>query len=158
ELLVIPNDTQPYFTRRIDAANPTSFNLRLIAGLNETGAIPNEGKSLIVFATVHDTLHIRVFDGEGKLVIDTDEERLAKKSGRMEGNLGEIRMLKKALYGLWPPHDLTTSEKHRVIRELTWLTGYNFPEPANKTAQLEIDLHRGIWIKGKVTEKDTKLP
>src|SRR5512135_646598 len=52
------------------------FDLRLMSSLNDVSGIPTEGKNLIVVVTVNNVLHFRIFDGDGKVVVDTDEKRL----------------------------------------------------------------------------------
>ncbi len=63
-------------------------------------------------ASVNDVLHFRVFDGQGKPVVDTNEKKLL-------GQAGEIKRLKERLAGLWAPHELTGRDKRRVIEALT---------------------------------------
>jgi len=159
-LLIVPKDNQPYFTQEVAVANTASLDLRLMPKFNDVIGNPNEARNLIIVSTRIDGIHIRIFDGEGKVVVDTDEKRLAEKFQQTEKfNPVVIRMLKKELQSLWPPHELTRGEKDRVILFLTSLAGYNLPEPpANVPVQMEIDLHRGLWIEGKVTDKETGRP
>ena len=49
------------------------YDLRLMSSVNDVSGIPTEGERLIVVAAVHDVLHFRIFDGDGKMVVDTDE-------------------------------------------------------------------------------------
>ena len=69
--------------------------------------IPTHGKNLIIVAPVNDSLHFRMFDGDGKVVLDTDEKKLADHSK-------EIESLKKQLAGLWPPHKLSRRRRPRL--------------------------------------------
>ena len=59
-------------------------------------------------AAVINVLHFRVLDGDGKVFVDTDEQRLTEKARQIEG-------LRKQLESLWPPHELTRSDKGRVV-------------------------------------------
>ena len=52
------------------------FDLRLMSSVNDVNVIPTEGKNLIIVAAVNNVLHFRIFDGDGKEVVDTDENRL----------------------------------------------------------------------------------
>ncbi|HKM54005.1 MAG TPA: peptidylprolyl isomerase, partial [Isosphaeraceae bacterium] len=92
------------------------FDLRLISSLNDASGIPTEGKNLIIVAAVNHVLHFRIFDGDGKVVEDTDE-RLTEKARQIED-------LRKQLESLWPPHELTASEKGRVITAVTSIVGH----------------------------------
>ena len=62
-------------------------------------------------------LHFRIFDGDGKKVVDTDETKLTEKARQ----IGDLR---KQLPGLLPPHVPTDAEKAQVIGEATSIVGY----------------------------------
>jgi hypothetical protein len=47
-------------------------------------AIPSEGKSQIVLAEIGGVLHFRIFDQDGKRIVDTDETRLEGKARQIE--------------------------------------------------------------------------
>ncbi len=85
--------------------------LRLLPSLNGVNTIPAEGKSLVVVGDVADVLHFRVFDDDGKMVVDTDE-------GKLPGYANQIQALRDRLRYLWPPHEITKSEKSEVIGEV----------------------------------------
>jgi hypothetical protein len=92
-------------------------DLRLMSSLSDASGIPAEGKDLIIVAAVGQVLHFRVFDGEGKVVVDTSEEGLPAQAQRIEELRGQLQ-------GLWPPHELTRSEKERVIPAVTSIVGH----------------------------------
>ena len=75
------------------------------------------GQNLVVMAAVNHVLHFRIFDGAGKVVVDTDEKRLTEKAL-------EIADLRKQLESLWTPHEPTKSEKVRVIDAVTSIVGH----------------------------------
>ena len=79
-------------------------DLRLMSSVNNVSGIPTAGKNLIIVAAVNNVLHFRIFDGDGKMVVDTDEKRLTEQARQIED-------LKKQLESLWPPHELTRFEK-----------------------------------------------
>ena len=83
------------------------FDLRLMSSLNDVRGIPT-GKNLIIVAAVNNVLHFRTFDDDDKQVVDTDEKRLTEQDRQIED-------LRKQLESLWPPHELTRSDKCRVI-------------------------------------------
>ena len=89
-------------------------DLRLMPLVNNISGIPTEGegKNLIIVAAVNNVLHFRIFDGDGKVDVDTDEKRLT-------GQARQIEDLKKDLESLWSRHELTRSENGRVITAVT---------------------------------------
>ena len=88
-----------------------------MSSLNDVSGIPTEGKNLIIVAAVNHVLHFRIFDGDGKVVVDTDEKRLTEQARQIED-------LRKQLESLWPPHELTRSDKGRVITAVTSIVGH----------------------------------
>ena len=68
--------------------------------------------NLIIVAAVNNVLHFHIFDGDGKVVVDTNEKRLTEQARQIED-------LRKQLVSLWPPHELTRSDKDRVITAVT---------------------------------------
>ena len=78
------------------------YDLRLIPVVKDIAEIPAKGKNLIVVAQVGGNLEFRVFDGQGRLVVDIGEP-------------GYIGAFKDGLDGLWPPHELTDDERRRTI-------------------------------------------
>jgi len=105
-------------------------DLRLMSSVNGVSGIPTAGKSLIIVAVVDDKLHFRIFDRDGKVVVDTDENRLTDQAPR-------IKDLRKQFERLWSPHELTRSEKDRGIAAVTSIIGYAAPASltANRLAQ-----------------------
>ncbi len=99
-------------------------DLRLMSSVKDVSGIPTEGKNLIIVAAVDHVLHFRIFDGDGKMVVDTDEKRLTEQ-------VQQIEDLRKQLESLWPPHELTGSEKGRVITAVTSIVGHTPPSEAN---------------------------
>jgi len=91
--------------------------LRLMSSLNDVSGIPTAGESLIIVAAVNNVLHFRLFNGSGKMVVDTDEKKLTKQARLVED-------LRKQLESLWPPHELTRSDKDRVVTAVTSIVGH----------------------------------
>jgi hypothetical protein len=83
-----------------------------MSAVNGVSRIPTEGKNLVVVAVVDQVLHFRIFDGDGKMVVDTDEKRLTER-------VRPIQELRNQLERLWPSHELTGNEKGRVITAVT---------------------------------------
>jgi mono/diheme cytochrome c family protein len=97
------------------------FDPRLVPSLNDASGIPTEGKGLIVVAAVKNVLHFRIIDGRGNVVVDTDERRLTEHARQIED-------LRKQLEGLWPPRELTASDKDQVAKAVTSIVGHNLQE------------------------------
>ena len=95
----------------------TEFDLRLMWSLEDVSGIPTTGKNLMVVAVIKDVLRFRIFDGDGKAVVDTDETRLMKQAKRIED-------LRKQLESLGPHHKLAGSDKDRVITAVTSIVGH----------------------------------
>ena len=107
-----------------------------MSSLNDVSGIPTEGKNLIIVAAVNNVLHFRIFDGDGKVVVDTDEKRLTEQARQIED-------LRKQLESLWPPHELTWSDKDRVITAVTSIVGHTHPRVAERVWQI-VDSYRTL--------------
>jgi hypothetical protein len=121
--------------------------LRLISSAHDVSAIATQGENLIIVAAVKNVLYFRIFDRDGKTVVDTDETTLETHAGSMED-------LRKQLECLWPPHELTKSEKGQVIAAVTSIGGLTtYPEIARQhseeAAELDSLLHSGGEYNGK---------
>jgi hypothetical protein len=95
---------------------PEAYDLRLMPSVKDADVIPAAGKDLIIVAAVNRTLHFRIFDADGKLVVDVDETRLKGQSPKIED-------LRKIIDGRRSPCELTRSERHRVIAAVTSIVG-----------------------------------
>jgi hypothetical protein len=62
-------------------------------------------------------LHFRIFDGDGKTVVDTDEKRLPEQARKIDD-------LRKQLRGLSPPSELANWEKAHLIAIVTTIVGH----------------------------------
>jgi subtilisin family serine protease len=88
------------------------YDLRLMSSVKDVSGIPTAGKRLIILAVVDQVLHFRIFNDDAKMVEDTDANRLAEQKQPIED-------LEKQIENLWPPHELTESEKDEVIAAVT---------------------------------------
>jgi hypothetical protein len=113
----------PYEVNRLVSwalADP-GYDLRLMSSVKDMSAIPTSGKHLVIVAAVDHGLHFRIFDHDGKMVVDTDATQRTAQTPQVED-------LRKQLENLWPPHELTTSEKGPVIDAVTSIVGHT-PDP-----------------------------
>ena len=95
--------------------DPTKLReLRLMPNVSDLNALPSAGKRLIIVADVNHTLHLRLFDVEGKMVLDSDAKRLTNTWADY---------LQQLVPRLWPPHELTHIEKISIINAMTTLAG-----------------------------------
>ena len=76
--------------------------------VKDVSEIPRQGKDLLIVAEVDHVLHFRIFNRAGYLAGNNFESRLPYRARQIED-------LRKQLVDLWPPHQLTESEKGRVI-------------------------------------------
>ena len=83
------------------------YRAKLLGPLVDRGRIPTAGKNLIVLADVNGSLHVRIFDGLGAVVIDTNQ---TKRPGLAQA----FKDLKEKFKPPWSPHVLTRREEGRV--------------------------------------------
>jgi WD40 repeat protein len=93
------------------------FELRLVPPAAGAGAIPARGNNQVIAADVGHVLHFRIFDSNGKMVVDTDEKKLVNREVEVEG-------LRKRFKDLWPPHVLTRGETGDVLAAVTSLVDH----------------------------------
>jgi Bacterial membrane protein YfhO len=101
---------------------PAKCDVRLMPWLTEKNEMAG-GKDLIVVGALGHVLHFRMFDGDGKMVVDTDERRLTERTRQIED-------LRKQLLGLWPPHELSESEKTLLSSAVSAIVRQTIPVPA----------------------------
>ena len=70
--------------------------------VNDLNALPSAGKRLFIVADVNHALHLRMFDLEGKMVLDSDAKRFTNTW---------VEYLQQLVPTLWPPHELTRDRK-----------------------------------------------
>ena len=103
---------------------PRQCELRLMSSVNDVGAIPTTGKNLMIVAVVDNVIHFRIFDDEGRKVIDTDEKMLKTLAPRLTELAQQIEDLRKQLQSLRSSPELTVREQIRVFAAVTSITGY----------------------------------
>jgi hypothetical protein len=82
-VIVLPQMSLPLSMQVVATVGKTlpATRLRLIRSVSDLGGIPRKGTDLIIMAEVDHVFHIRIFDGSGKMVVDTKVSRL-KEAGR----------------------------------------------------------------------------
>ena len=96
---------------------PRGCSLRLMSAVEGVSDIPTDGKNLIIVASVNPALHFRIFDGRGKVAVDTDDQSLPEQTRRIEG-------LRKQLEGFGSEHELSRREKRRIINTISSIVGH----------------------------------
>jgi multidrug resistance efflux pump len=94
-------------------------DLLLLSPMSDPSDLPEEGENLIVVALVNQVLHVRIFDVDGEMALDTDGTKL------MKDHPLKVKAFVAALSGLWPPHNLTPGERRQVISAAMELAGQN---------------------------------
>jgi hypothetical protein len=132
------------------AAGRKEFDLRLMSSVNDVSDMSTDGKNLIIVASVQNVLHFRIFDADGNMVVDTDEKSLTDK-------VQQIEVLKRQLKSLWPPHELTRSEKDRLITTVTSIVGHIRRQRVTKNGvKLEAGMDTFIWQSKPPHERPSK--
>jgi len=126
--------------RWVKGDKQSASDLRLMPQLKDVSDIPKGGKDLIIVADVDHLLQFRMFDGDGKVVVDTGEKTLRDKSLQIED-------LRRQLVGLWHLRELAGTEKDRVIKAVTSIVG-RIPHPVGGAADPFAE-HEIPW--GRVT-------
>jgi hypothetical protein len=88
--------------------------LRLMRNVNDLNDLPSAGTRLFIVADVNHVLHLRMFDLEGKMVLDSDAKRFTNT---------RADYLQQLVPTLWPPHELTAIEKISVFNAVRELAG-----------------------------------
>ena len=112
------------------------LDLQLVPSMTEASGIPKTGKNLVIVSAVDHALHFRITDGDGKAVVDKDEKDLPAQAH-------EIADLKNQLESLWPPHQLTQTEKDRVITLVTSIVDHTRWSEARRL--LAMLLKANLW-------------
>ena len=99
----------------LEVGDPAKLReLRLMPNLNDLSALPAAGKRLIIVADVNHALHLRMFNVEGKMELDSDAKRFTSTW---------VDYLQQSVPTLWPPHELTHIERISVINAVRMLAG-----------------------------------
>jgi len=117
-------------------------DLKLLSPQGDAKDIPRKGESLIVVATITASrmLHFRVWNAEGRMIVDTDELSLSQFMP-LQVRDAKIKALKYQLEGLWPPKTLDGVAKLAIINVLQGIIGNaQLPDkpPKAKSADVEI--------------------
>jgi RNA polymerase sigma factor (sigma-70 family) len=88
--------------------------IRLMPKLSDVNALPATGKRLIIVAEVNHALHLRMFDVDGKMILDSAAKRFTNTW---------VEYLEQLVPRLWPPHELTFIDRISVVNAVTQIAG-----------------------------------
>jgi RNA polymerase sigma factor (sigma-70 family) len=97
--------------------------LRLMPNVNNLSALPTTGKRLIIVADVDHALYLRMFDVEGKVVLDSFAKRLTNTWAEY---------LLQVVPRLWPPHELTEIERFSIINAVGSIAQRTFQDEMHR--------------------------
>lgn len=95
------------------------FELRLTSTATSAGDLPTEGRSLVIVADLMGVLYFRIFETDGKKVVDTSEARL-----QVRNKSAQIASLRSILSDLWDRPRISGVDESVVIAAVTSLVGY----------------------------------
>ena len=132
-----------------DANYVRGCDLRLMSSVKDVSEIPAAGRDLIIMAEVGNLLHIRVFDSDGKRVVNTDEKQLTEKGS-------QTAKLKSLLGRLWKDPRVSPLDKDEVIKALASMFGGTLV-PNGTMASVLVQAFRDEPIQGTVTRTSWAL-
>jgi multidrug efflux pump subunit AcrA (membrane-fusion protein) len=132
-----------------DANYVRGCDLQLLRSAKGVADLPKAGRDLIVLAPVQGVLHFRIFDSDGKRVVDTDE-------GRLSDQARQVGSLKSLLRGMWDESRLSPLDKDRVVAALASIFG-DARVPVGTKATVLVRAFRDEPIPGSVTRTSWAL-
>jgi hypothetical protein len=114
-----------------------------MSSVGDASDLPSEGKTLVIVADVGGVLHFRIFDGNGRIVVDTDETPLTPQAR-------PIAALKKRLEYLWPLQQLGGGEKDQVITAVTSIVGHTLPADRRRPVLIVEDWRLRPFVKSLI--------
>ncbi len=88
--------------------------LRLMRNVTDLNALPSAGNRLFIVADVNHALYLRMFDLEGKMVLDSPAKRFTNTW---------VDYIQQLLPTRWPPHELTEIDKISIMNAVRNLVG-----------------------------------
>lgn len=74
-------------------ANLARFTLRFLRSIEKESALPAEGRSLALVANIKEVLYIRIFDANGRVIVDTHEKMLIQREQQVEALKAQLKSL-----------------------------------------------------------------
>ena len=114
----------------IAAPHPTDFRVKLLA--DEEKEVPTNAKNLIVVGSLAGVLHIRIFDRDGEMVVDTDESKRPTQAQ-------QFAALKTHIKNLRAGDEIGGSESRPIVTAVTAIVGPMPPNWSSSGAMLDYD-------------------
>ena len=109
------------------ASISTEFDLNLISVENVT-QLPQTGEDVVVIADVNNRLHFRIFDSEGKIILNDGESELPQFQN-------EIDQVRKDLGDLWNQPELSDENKADILKTITPISDFALSTNAQLTGE-----------------------
>jgi heparan-alpha-glucosaminide N-acetyltransferase len=106
----------------VEMARQTRYDVKVLAPTNDLVILPKEGKNQVVVADINHVLHIRIFDGDGKMVVDKDETRFPDQAQQ----LAELRQW---IESIAPGQELTPGQKGLILDRIAPFIGHRLRHP-----------------------------
>jgi hypothetical protein len=132
------NPNRPHF--------PKTYEVRLMNPVSDPREIPAEGENLVVVALVDRVMTFRVFDAEGKRVVDVSENGLRRKAE-------PIGSLRRSLAPFWTAIDLDKATKAAIAARVFDIVDYT-PSGFTLAAEIKGDLPRDAEPPKDAARKD----
>jgi hypothetical protein len=120
---------------------------RMMPFLKHASDIPTKGKGLVIVALANQVLHVRIFNTDGKMVVDTNEKQVPERARAID----DLRKQLATLDGL---NNIPKSEKYRAAAAVALLIGGNL-EGLNGPFQLSWFVRE--WPAGTVIYPDSVI-
>lgn len=120
--------------------------LQLMPKINDLSNLPKTGKNVIIVAELNRSLHLRLFDVHGKMVLDSDLKRFTSTW---------VEYLKQVVPRMWPPHEVTHVERVSVIHAVRSLAVQNIPAQIQRAHDQVNSLVGELWA---AYPQDSRVP
>ena len=89
----------------------------------DLNALPAAGENLVIVANVRHIFHFRIFDPDGKVIVDTDENARINQPGELNRTAAIAKLLND-VHALKPPPNLVTeAAKNQIIADVSSVFG-----------------------------------
>jgi hypothetical protein len=130
----------------------TGYDLLFLTVVS-TNALPSEGRSLVIVATVNTALHVRIFDRDGVRVVDKPE------SGLLGGQT--LTSLKQRMNPLPDKSRLSPAEKQKFFQDATFVAGHTIDLTSAQRISFtcpfgwqenEVNGTKNRWLRVRITQ------